>query len=350
MYKNLLIIAAALAIASCGGNVRKADDPLADSGRTQRTENLMGSLSALGDSSAYLIGHQNATVNGVGWTADFSSDSTIHRRSDMATICNDHPALLGFDLAGIEQGDSLNADSIPFGRIRQEVVAHYDLGGVVTLSWTVTAPSLTADAISRVSAFLQSLETPYGVRVPVLFRLRGTTDKSCWQQTIEGIREADVTNALFVYSQPIDLSADASQYLKAYPGDALIDVMGLDSYCIADGEDTTKVAAFAIQLDRQLQILTSIAQQHHKVVALTETGYEGIKTPDFWTRTLAPVLAKHPIAYVHLWSNNPRAAGHYFVPFPGQHSVSDFIRFYNDHSTLLLHDINALYLSHHPVE
>ncbi len=338
------MIAVAVAFASCGGNVHQADDPLADSGRTQRTENLKGSLAVLGDSSVCMVGHQNATVNGVGWTAVYTSDSTIHQRSDINTVCNDHPALLGFDLARIERGDSLNVDSIPFSRIRQETVAHYDLGGVVTLSWTVSAPSLTADAISRVATFLQSLETPYGVRVPVLFRLRGTADKSCWQQTIEGIREAGVTNALFVYSQPIDPNADSSQYLKAYPGDALIDVMGLDSYCIADGEDTTKVAAFAIQLDRQLQILTSIAQQHHKVVALTETGYEGIKTPDFWTRTLAPVLAKHPIAYVHLWSNNPRAAGHYFVPFPGQHSVSDFIRFYNDRSTLFLHDINGVYL------
>jgi len=344
MNKNMLIIAAALAIASCGGNVRKADDPLANSGRTQRTENLLNSLSALGDSSVYLIGHQNATVNGVGWTADYSADSTIHQRSDMATVCNDHPALLGFDLAGIEQGDSLNVDSIPFARIRQETVAHYDLGGVVTLSWTLNVPSVSTDAISRVSAFLQSLETPYGVRVPVLFRLRGTTDKSCWQQTIEGIREAGVTNALFVYSQPIDPSADAAQYLKAYPGDAFIDVMGLDSYCMAADGDTSQVAAFAVQLDRQLHQLASIAQQHHKVAAVTETGYEGLKTKDFWTYTLAPVLAKHAIGYIHLWSNNPRGAGQYFVPFPGQHSVSDFIRFYNDRSTLFLHDINGMYL------
>ena len=37
MKKNLFITAAALVLASCGGNHQKADDPLADSGRTQRT-------------------------------------------------------------------------------------------------------------------------------------------------------------------------------------------------------------------------------------------------------------------------------------------------------------------------
>ena len=93
MRKTLNIIAAALVLASCGGNQQKADDPLADSGRTQRTENLLSNLKVLGDSAVYLFGHHDDTVYGIGWEADYTNDSTIHERSDVKSICNDFPAL-----------------------------------------------------------------------------------------------------------------------------------------------------------------------------------------------------------------------------------------------------------------
>ena len=242
MKKNLFIIAAALVLASCGGNHQKADDPLADSGRTQRTENLLHNLIALGDSSVYLFGHHDATVYGIGWQADYTSDSTVHQRSDVHSVCNDHPALLSFDLGHIELGDSLNLDGVPFQRIHQEVIAHYDRGGMVTLSWHLDNPlsggtawvadSLKAEEthtvsavldggskhelfltwLDRVANFLNSLETPYGVRVPVLFRPwhehtgswfwwgqdHCTADqyKALWRLTVDRLRERGVVNAL----------------------------------------------------------------------------------------------------------------------------------------------------------
>lgn len=85
---------AALLTAACGNNEKKADDPLADSGRTQRTENLLENLKAIGDSTVYLFGHHDDTVYGIGWEADYSNDSTIHLRSDVKSVCNDYPALL----------------------------------------------------------------------------------------------------------------------------------------------------------------------------------------------------------------------------------------------------------------
>ena len=49
MKKILLMATAALLTAACGNNEKKADDPLADSGRTQRTENLLENLKAIGE-------------------------------------------------------------------------------------------------------------------------------------------------------------------------------------------------------------------------------------------------------------------------------------------------------------
>ena len=369
MEKTFLIIAAALAIASCGGSQHQADDPLADSGRTQRTENLLSNLKALGDSAAYLFGHHDDTVYGIGWEADYTADSTVHQRSDVKSVCNDFPALLGFDLGGLEQGDTVNLDGVPFSRIRQEVIAHYDKGGLVTLSWHFDSP-LQELWLDRVADFLNSLVTPYGVRVPVLFSLHhqpstinpqpstlhhqpstlhhqpstlhpSPSTINQWRQTVERLKAQGVVNVLYAYTPGTDPDGDEAKYLACYPGDDIIDLLGLDSYCIAPDADTTQIARYAAQLDKNLAMVCRLAKQRHKAAALTETGYDGLKTPDWWTHTLAPVLAKHPVCYVLVGRN---AHNHFFAPYPGQQSSSDFIRFYNDKRTLFLSDLNGLYL------
>ena len=388
--KYTLIIAAALALCSCGGNQHKASDPLADSGRTARTEQLLENLKALGDSAVYLFGQHDATVYGIGWEADYTNDSTIHTRSDVKSVCNDFPALLSFDLGHIELGDERNLDGVPFSRIRQEIFAHYDRGGMITLSWHLDNPlsggsSWVADSLrdvethtvaaileggekhelfltwlDRVADFLNSLETPYGVRIPILFRpwhehtgswfwwgqqhCTAEQYKALWQLTVSRLKDKGVTNALYAYSPGTEPDGDEARYLERYPGDDIIDLVGLDCYCWAPEADTTQIANYAANLDRNLATVCAIAKQHHKAVALTETGYEGIKTDNWWTSTLAPVLSRHPVSYVLVWRNAHDKPGHFFAPYPGHPSTSDFIRFYNAPQTLFLRDVNALYL------
>lgn len=344
--KNEMIIAAALAIASCGGNQHKADEPLAETGRTQRTENLLINLKALGDSSVWLFGHQDDTVYGIGWEADYTNDSTVHQRSDVKSVCNDYPALIGFELEGIENGNDRNAGGVPFSRIREEAVAHFDRGGMVTLSWTVGNAEQSEAGIDHVASFLNTIETPYGAKVPVLFRLRGAFSKTLWQNVVSRMKENGVTNALYVYSIPCP---SPGSYMDCYPGDDVIDLLGIDCYCQAPEADTAQITRFAALLDNSLDMVCQTAKKHQKAVALTETGYEGIKTADWWTRTLAPVLARHPVSYVLVWHNESQtpstgAGNHYFAPYPGQQSASDFIRFYNDRQSLFLSDVNGLYL------
>ena len=388
--KYTLIIAAALALCSCGGNQHKASDPLADSGRTARTEQLLENLKALGDSAVYMFGQHDATVYGIGWEADYTNDSTVHTRSDVKSVCNDFPALLSFDLGHIELGDERNLDGVPFSRIRQEIFAHYDRGGMITLSWHLDNPlsggsSWVADSLrdvethtvaaileggkkhelfltwlDRVADFLNSLETPYGVRIPILFRpwhehtgswfwwgqqhCTAEQYKALWQLTVNRLKDKGVTNALYAYSPGTEPDGDKARYLERYPGDDIIDLVGLDCYCWAPEADTTQIANYAANLDRNLATVCAIAKQHHKAVALTETGYEGIKTDDWWTATLAPVLSRHPLSYVLVWRNAHDKPGHFFAPYPGHPSASDFVRFYNAPETLFLRDVNALYL------
>ena len=337
MRKYLSIIAAALVIASCGGNQRKADDPLADSGRTQRTENLLSNLKAWGDSTVYLFGHQDDTILGIGWNDEQNDSTSTKQRSDIKSICNDSPALVAFDITGIEKSNQQTADGIALNKIRQEVIDAYNENGIISLSLTMSSDK----TVEPLAAFLNSLETPYGVRVPVLLRLRGKQSKELWQALAEGLKDEDVTNALLVYAPTVDSLTTEQKYLEQYPGDDIIDVLGISYYCDAPEGDTTLVANYAAQLNRQLTMLATIGKQHGKPIAVAETGYNGIKTDDWWTHTLATVLEKHPISYVLLWRNE--RPDNFFVPYPGHMSTSDFVRFYNLPATLFRHDINGPY-------
>ena len=387
---TIIIVAAALSLASCGSNQQKPVDPLAESGRTERTENLLANLKALGDSSVYMFGHHDDTVYGIGWEADYQNDSTVGTRSDVKSVCHDLPAILSFDLGRIELGGDKNLDGVPFDRLRKEIINHFDRGGMVTLSWHVDNPlsggkAWVADSlkdvetrtvtavldggeqhdkfvgwIDTVADFLNSLETPYGVKVPVVFRpwhehtgswfwwgqAHCTTEqyKALWKLTADRLKEKGVVNALYAYSPGTESDGDAAKYMERYPGDDIIDLLGLDTYCSAPDTDTTQIATYVQKLDKHLAMVATVAKEHGKAMALTETGYEGIKTPDWWTNTLAPVLARHPVGYVVVWRNARERPSHHYAPYPGHSSAPDFIRFYNLPATLFLHDVNGLYL------
>lgn len=378
-------------ITACGRN-GKADDPIGESGKTVRTENMLANLKAQADSGVYMFGHHDDVVYGIGWESDYDNDSTIGTKSDIKSVCNDFPAVLSFDLGHIELGEDKNLDGVPFKRIRQEIINHFDHGGMITLSWHLDNPlsggtSWVADSLKdiekntvasvleggkqhelfltwldKVADFLNSLETPYGVRVPVLFRpwhehtgswfwwgqdfCTPEQYKELWNMTVERLKDKDVVNALYAYSPGTEPNGNAEKYLERYPGDEVIDVLGLDCYCSAEDGDSIKVAHYAQTLDKNLAMVAKVGKEHHKAVALTETGYEGIKVSDWWTKTLAPVLAKHPISYVLVWRNARERPQHHFAPYPGHASTTNFVEFYNLEQTLFLQDVNALYLPH----
>lgn len=375
----------ALTAVSCRKN--KADDPLADTGRTQRTENLLSSLRRIA-AQGYMFGHQDSPMYGIGWVGDSA-------RSDVKSVCNDFPAVMGFDLGHIELGDSVNLDGVPFDKMRCQIINQYDRGGMVTVSWHLDNPltggtawvkpdSLTAQDrqtvasvleggkmhdkmlgwIDSVAVFLNSLVTPYGVKVPVLFRpwhehtgswfwwgqdlCTSEQYKALWAMTVERLKEQGVTNALFAYSPAAQGQADAGAYMERYPGDGIVDLLGLDMYCSAAEGDTASLSDFSHSLDAWLGVVCREAGRHGKAAALTETGYQGIPMDDWWTTVLAPVLDRHPLSYVLVWRNSRDKAGHYFAPYPGQRSADDFVKFYNDKRSLFLHDVQGLYLKKEP--
>ena len=382
--KILMMSVVTLLFVGCkGNNENKADDPLAASGRTQRTENLLTNLKAQA-LKGYMYGHQDDPVYGVGWVGD-------ENRSDVKSVCNDYPAVMGFDLGHLELGDSVNLDGVPFSRMRKEIINQFERGGVVTLSWHLDNPLTGGTAwvnggekaeqekqtvasvleggenheifltwIDRVADFLNSLQTSYGVKVPVLFRpwhehtgswfwwgqnLCSTEQyKALWVLTENRLKEDGVTNALFAYSPGSEYWEHEEMYLERYPGDEYIDVIGFDHYCTAQEGDTLGLKKYTEQLEILLTTLCCVAEKHGKVPAITETGYESVKCDNWWTAYLQPACDKFPIAYVLTWRNAHDKPGHLYAPYPGQQSAEDFVAFYNADKTLFVQDLNGLYL------
>ena len=107
----------------------------------------------------YMYGHQDDPFYGITWNWD-------EGRSDTYELVGDYPAVMGFDLGGIELGDSKNLDSVPFDRMRDEIVKHHERGGIITISWHPRNPMLGT------TAWIQKDTVAYNEAIEALKKIR----------------------------------------------------------------------------------------------------------------------------------------------------------------------------------
>lgn len=363
----ITMILASNSLMACGPAQKSQKDEGAPT-RTVETEQLLANLKKV-SARGFMFGHHDDTNYGIGWDGD-------EGRSDVKSVCGDYPAVVSFDLGHIELGDTASLDNVPFSKIRKEILNQYKRGGLSSLSWHLRNPKTGGDAwdvsdstvvksilpgganhgkfvgwLEKLSTFINSLQTEDGVKVPVLFRpwhehtgswfwwgeklCTPEEYKQLWHMTVDALHDNGVNNVLYAYS-PGSEPQDTAQYLKRYPGDDLIDVIGFDTYQFdRDG--------YIANLEKSLAIIDSIGKAHHKIIAITETGYEGIPDSKWWTGTLLPAVEKYPIAYVLVWRNARERVTHFYAPYPGQVSAEDFVDFYNHPKTLFANDVNSLY-------
>jgi hypothetical protein len=303
-----------------------------------------------------LFGHQDDPCYGVGW-------KYADGRSDIRDLTGEYPALYGFDLGRIELGWAYNLDSVPFEKTRLYIREAYDRGGVITLSWHLNNPLTGATAwdnkpgtvasilpggeknalytiwLDRVANFLGSLKGKNGDSIPIILRLFHELNggwfwwgkdqcspdeiKQLWRYTVHYLRqEKNVHNLLFAYNT--DKFNSGAQYIERYPGDEIIDILGFDIYQAGAIGDRSAFSAF---LNKDLDMVDSVASSHQKIPALTEFGYNGVPDSTWWTQVFFPAIAAHQIVYALAWRNAGKKQsgnGEYYVPYPGAVSASDF--------------------------
>ena len=324
---------------------------------TNETRWLFGSMQRL-LGAGVLFGHHDDTAYGVNWKLKDSSD--------VKNVAGSLPAVYGWDLSGIELDSLWDINQIPFTTQSKLIREAYERGGINTFCWhmnnpatlktswdttTVTLKQLLPGGshhevyltwLDRAAKYLSSLKGRDGEPIPLLFRPfheltgnwfwwgidNGDPDEfiALWRFTINYLRVTKkLHNLLVVYSAADYYSED--ELLQRYPGDEYVDFMGFDRYQL----DTTVL--YRNNMKRQIELLQQVADEHHKLTCIAETGYQGIPNSTWWTKELLPLLSTYSkISYLLIWRNN--GPEHYYVPYPGQTSAADFTAFYKSNSVM----------------
>jgi mannan endo-1,4-beta-mannosidase len=366
----------ALAGILLGGHLTAQDklrliDPLA----TRETRALANHLLQL-SRDHILFGHQHATEYGHGWWGDAD-------RSDVKSVTGSHPAVIGADLSGLS---GLPDTVIEKNKqaLRKEIADTYDRGGVTTLAWHFNNPvtptgfywkdSVSAAAVrdiipggayhtqyKKILATIADLANTTrgkdGKLVPMIFRPFHEFDGdwfwwgkshcsreefvSLWTFTVRFLRDSlGVHNFIYAFSPDNRFHSEA-EYLDRYPGDAWVDLVGVDNY-----GDFGRDGKYDLEAGYQkLKIVSDYAKKANKLAAFTETGLESIPNARWWTDVLLKTVKNRglQLCYVLVWRNDEKSPTHFYAPYPGQISVPDFREFYADPFTLFEKDLKRIY-------
>ena len=88
------------------GSALKLSDNQADDKAIQLYHKLQKNLD-----KGIMLGHQDDLAYGYQWFMEAG-------RSDVKSVCGDYPAVVGWDLGGLETGSRTNCDSIPFSALK----------------------------------------------------------------------------------------------------------------------------------------------------------------------------------------------------------------------------------------
>lgn len=314
------------------------------------------------------IGHQDATSYGVGWIQDYKPKPV---RSDVFDVAGDYPAVYGFDIGSIEHQDAYNLDSVPFDKMRKLMIDAFKKGGIITVSWHADNPTSGGDSwdqtpavadilaggetsqtyqvwLDRVAKFLKSVKFR-GKPIPMVFRpyheMNGfwfwwgdpncTAEdyKTLWRYTVDYLRnQHNLHNLLYAYS-PNKLDPD-DDYMKYYPGDDYVDILGIDIYDFNDSSE------YVSSILHDLEVVKYQAQLRNKLYAFTETGLEAIPKSNWYTEVLYPAIQDSGIAWILFWRNARET--HHYMPYRGHLAAKDFEAFKTMPKTLFLKDIEDI--------
>ena len=350
---------------------------LTDAKATKETVCLYHNLKKIADEKTYLFGHQDDLAYGVNWRYK-------ERKSDVMESCGDYPALYGWDLGRIENADTNNIDGVPFRKMKKYIQDAYNRGGVITISWHMNSPlgnsksawdtthgtlatllpsgtnhELFKTWLNNAAVFLSSLKGKNGEAIPVIFRpfheqsgnwfwwCRNACSeqefKIVWRYIVYYLRnEKQLHNLIFNYNVS-DIKSKEDFYTY-YPGNDVVDMVSFDNYQNSTTENDRNW--FIQETNRRLDILDVVAAETHKIPALAETGLEAIPDSTWWTNTLTKAIGNHAIAYILLWRNHGyneyMKKMHYYVPYEGQISKNDFIKYYGLPQTLFQKEVAVL--------
>lgn len=213
--------------------------------------------------------------------------------------------------------------------------------------------------LDKIASVFLNLKDANGVLIPVIFRPFHEFDgnwfwwgqnyctaeeyKTAFQFTVDYLKNTKgVHNVLYAFS-PDNSYSTASNYLSRYPGDAYVDVLGMDNY----GDFNNQGQTGADRANAKLKMISELAISKVKIAAMTETGYQVTATTpaiaNWFSTYLYSSLTNNniEISYVLFWTNSKDG---YYVPTPGTSNVSDFTTFTTKSKSALVNKLPKMYV------
>ncbi|MNI07337.1 Mannan endo-1,4-beta-mannosidase precursor [compost metagenome] len=360
---------------------------LADSNATASTRSLFVYLQSIRGNHT-LFGHQHATDEAL------SAKTGTGPASDDKSAVGDYPAMFGWDtlsLEGLEKPGSTSNTSVQNrDNLVKSMRQAYEIGGVLTLSSHMpnfvtgkdfydTSGNVVSHILpggdkhaeynaflDKIADFAHHLKDSKGNNIPIIFRPfheqnggwfwwgapYATKEQyiEIYRYTVEYLRDIKgVHNFLYAFSPGSPFNNLETTYLKTYPGDDYVDILGFDTYY-----DGSNQGWFDTVVD-DAKLLSKLADVKGKVAAFTEFGYSGVKptgTADknFYTK-LIHAMQSDPdasrLAYMLTWANFNYDS--IFVPYRnsseyGDHELlPDFVNYYKDPYTYFSRDLKNVY-------
>lgn len=349
-----------LVVTGCSNKTDKTDKKTDENTIIALLKNVKG--------KGILFGHQDDLAYGIGWK--YEKDE-----SDVKRVAGDYPALFGWELGGLELGHSENLDTVPFEAMAKFAIWAYGHGGINTFSWHPYSPidsinSWNGDSVvvrhilpggshhksfnaqlDYVADFFLSLKDKSGSPIPFIFRPWHEMDggwfwwgsKACspkefkdlFRYTVDYLYEKGVVNMVVAYSPDCNFNSK-EEYLQWYPGDDIVDILGMDNYSDLKRPGGEKDAV------RKLHMVIELANEKGKLSALTETGLELVPDSTWYSQKLGFVLndpvVKSNISYTMVWRN--ASVNHFFFPYPGCPAAEDAKKLLDQHDIWLLNEFN----------
>jgi len=315
-------------------------------GRSESVKDLLDLLRAYTEKSKILLGHQNAGHIGVSISKCDGTDSDVRR------VTGKMPAVVGIDTLGFLGYEGKMNDLI------KTVKNLHKEGCIITLSSHMPnfalggpdnfydySPNNTLENcgnrimpdgdlnakyrkyLDMIVKFAGQCVDVHGEMIPMIFRpfhecngdwfwwgrphLSDKNYIALFRYTTAYLESAGVNSFAYCYSPNGPMFAE-NDFMARYPGDDVIDILGIDLYHDRPAEGD----GFDKMLDSSLDNLCRTAEEHGLIPAITEIGlrmldsgicyYEGLApygNPSGWFTKTGKIVSGHKIAYMLFWAN-----------------------------------------------
>ncbi len=345
MKRNIRILSTAIlslaAITSCSSP---------NSATLSPADKLIEKIETGIENKVIMVGHQDDPLYGHLWKYE-------PNRSDVLEVIGDYPAVMGWEIGGLELGNTESLDGVPFDLLRTEIQNQHQRGGINTISWHAFNPltgsdswdecpevvtsileggknhEMFLDRLSIVTNYFLSLKDQNGELIPIIFRPWHEHDgnwfwwgdkwcthqeyRQLWDLTYNYMTSRGLNNLVWCY-----MPMPGDDALDKTPPTEQFDMLGIDAY---QGKDN--VEKYRDNVISKLDLLKEYKQRYNKPIAITETGSESLPTENWFMEVVVPLIEDQPISYVLFWRNAWDKPEHFYCSYKGHSSEDDFRKF-----------------------